>query len=99
MKEQIDKNIASCFMLDPDVTYLNHGSFGACPEPIFNSLIKWQKKVAESKTTKNSWTFKFDARYLRNEARYGLGDCAAGSTRIPRLNEFSIFRSIGISVS
>ena len=30
-------------MLDPSVTYLNHGSFGACPEPIFNSLINWQE--------------------------------------------------------
>ena len=23
------------FMLDPDVTYLNHGSFGAVPRPVF----------------------------------------------------------------
>ncbi len=41
----IDKKIKSLFMLDPDVTYLNHGSFGACPEPIFNSLITWQRKL------------------------------------------------------
>jgi len=33
------------FMLDPSVTYLNHGSFGACPKPIFNKLIEWQKKL------------------------------------------------------
>ena len=33
------------FMLDPSITYLNHGSFGACPKPIFNNLIEWQKKL------------------------------------------------------
>jgi isopenicillin-N epimerase len=36
--------LKSLFMLDPDITYLNHGSFGACPKPIFDSLVKWQKK-------------------------------------------------------
>ena len=33
------------FMLDSRITYFNHGSFGACPKPIFNNLIKWQKKL------------------------------------------------------
>ena len=27
-------NIKSLFMLDENITYLNHGSFGACPKPI-----------------------------------------------------------------
>jgi len=30
------------FLLDPQVTYLNHGSFGACPKPIFEDYQKWQ---------------------------------------------------------
>jgi len=33
------------FQLDPKFTYLNHGSFGACPYPIFNERKKWQKKL------------------------------------------------------
>ena len=35
-------NIKSLFMLDENITYLNHGSFGACPKPIFESLQKYQ---------------------------------------------------------
>ena len=35
----------SLFSLDPEVTYLNHGSFGACPKVIFDALISFQKKL------------------------------------------------------
>ena len=38
-------NIKSQFMLDPKIIHLNHGSFGATPKPIFNSLVNWQKKL------------------------------------------------------
>ena len=41
----MNKEIKSLFLLNDDVTYLNHGSFGACPKPIFDSLISWQKKI------------------------------------------------------
>lgn len=33
------------FLLDPDVTFLNHGSFGACPEPVFESYQRWQREL------------------------------------------------------
>ncbi len=64
-----NKNIASLFMLDPDVIYLNHGSFGACPEPIFNSLIKWQKKL-EREPVKH---LAFDVYDYLEESRGALG--------------------------
>ena len=35
----------SLFLLDQKLIHLNHGSFGACPKPIFDSLISWQKKL------------------------------------------------------
>ena len=35
----------SLFLLDSKVRHLNHGSFGACPKSIFDSLISWQKKL------------------------------------------------------
>ena len=36
-------NLKHQFMLDPDVTFLNHGSFGACAKPVYEDLLKWQK--------------------------------------------------------
>ncbi|RVU44692.1 aminotransferase class V-fold PLP-dependent enzyme [Rubrivivax rivuli] len=30
------------FLLDPTVHFLNHGSFGACPKPVFEALQQWQ---------------------------------------------------------
>ncbi len=41
--KNMHKKLKSKFMLDPEIVYLNHGSFGACPKNIFNSLIKYQK--------------------------------------------------------
>ncbi len=35
----------SLFLLNPDITYLNHGSFGACPKPIFDSYQQWQLEL------------------------------------------------------
>ena len=33
------------FLLDPDVTFLNHGSFGACPRPVFETYQRWQLEL------------------------------------------------------
>lgn len=33
------------FLLDPDVTFLNHGSFGATPSPVFESYQHWQREL------------------------------------------------------
>lgn len=30
------------FLLDPEYKHLNHGSFGACPRPIFEDYQRWQ---------------------------------------------------------
>ena len=38
-------NIKKQFLLDNKVTFLNHGSFGACPKKIFNEYQSWQKKL------------------------------------------------------
>ncbi|MGH3050498.1 MAG: aminotransferase class V-fold PLP-dependent enzyme, partial [Gaiellaceae bacterium] len=33
------------FLLDPDVAFLNHGSFGACPRPVFERYGHWQREL------------------------------------------------------
>jgi isopenicillin-N epimerase len=33
------------FLLDPEVVYLNHGSFGACPRPVFEVYQEWQRRL------------------------------------------------------
>ena len=33
------------FLLDPGVTYLNHGAFGACPEPVMQVFQGWQREL------------------------------------------------------
>lgn len=35
----------SQFLLDPEITFLNHGSFGACPKPIFENYQYWQLEL------------------------------------------------------
>jgi isopenicillin-N epimerase len=33
------------FLLDPDITFLNHGSYGACSKPVFKEYQDWQQKL------------------------------------------------------
>ncbi len=35
----------SPFLLDPNIAYLNYGSFGACPRPIFEDYQRWQREL------------------------------------------------------
>src|SRR5919109_812962 len=33
------------FLLRQDVVFLNHGSFGACPRPVFEAYQEWQREL------------------------------------------------------
>lgn len=53
------------FLLNPEITYLNHGSFGACPKPIFEDYQKWQLELEREPVqfiTKNAKLFLKDSK-------------------------------------
>ncbi len=37
--------LAEQFLLRRDITFLNHGSFGACPQPVFAVYQQWQREL------------------------------------------------------
>jgi isopenicillin-N epimerase len=37
--------LRSEYLLDPEVAFLNHGSFGACPRPVFERYQAWQREL------------------------------------------------------
>lgn len=37
--------LAEQFLLRPGITFLNHGSFGACPRPVFAAYQAWQREL------------------------------------------------------
>jgi isopenicillin-N epimerase len=38
-------DLRAAFLLDPDVTFLNHGSFGACPREVIERYQQWQLEL------------------------------------------------------
>lgn len=70
-------NLRSLFLLDPSVTYLNFGAFGACAKPVFDDYQRWQRELESEPTqfiTVNG------PRYLQEsrEALAGFVHCDAG---------------------
>ena len=50
------------FLLRPGITFLNHGSFGACPRPVFDTYQSWQRKLPHRGVdawlpTQSAWSF------------------------------------------
>ncbi len=39
------QSLRQSFLLDPAVTFLNHGSFGATPRPVFRDYQRWQREL------------------------------------------------------
>ena len=37
--------LKALFLLDPEIVFLNHGSFGACPRPVFETYQTWQREL------------------------------------------------------
>src|SRR3981081_3641793 len=43
--EQRHLTLRGEFLLDPNIVFLNHGSFGACPRPVFERYQAWQREL------------------------------------------------------
>lgn len=42
---KLSENLARHFLLREDVVFLNHGSYGACPRPVFEAYQNWQLEL------------------------------------------------------
>jgi isopenicillin-N epimerase len=42
---QAHESVRDLFLLRPGVIFLNHGSFGACPRPVFEAYQSWQLEL------------------------------------------------------
>ena len=43
----MDQSLKTLFLLRPDIVFLNHGSFGACPQPVFETYQSWQRELEQ----------------------------------------------------
>ena len=66
------------FLLDPDVIFLNHGSFGACPRPVFEEYQRWQRELERQPVEFLGRRFND----LMRDARSALGDFV-GADAVP----------------
>lgn len=57
------------FLLRPDIVFLNHGSFGACPRPVFEAYRAWQLELEHQPVEFLARRFKV----LMQQAREALG--------------------------
>lgn len=64
-------SLKELFLLDPEVAFLNHGSFGATPRPVFDEYQAWQRR-AEGQPVR--FLVAELPGHLR-EARQALADC------------------------
>ncbi len=64
------RSLKKHFLLDPSVTFLNHGSFGATPKPVFKEYQRWQR-ISENQPVEF-----YGRRFadLMRESRVALGD-------------------------
>jgi isopenicillin-N epimerase len=71
--DAVDRSLAGLrdlFLLRPGVVFLNHGSFGACPRPVFEVYQNWQRELEYQPVE----FVQRRSRALLQEARQTLGD-------------------------
>jgi len=66
----LNHDLRDLFLLDLNVVFLNHGSFGACPRPVFDAYQQWQIELERQPVEFLARRFET----LMYEARAILGD-------------------------
>lgn len=65
------------FLLDPEITFLNHGSFGACPREVLDAQRNWQMEMERNPVEflgRRSADLLFQARMALGQALGGRAD-------------------------
>ena len=71
------------FLLDPGVVFLNHGSFGACPAPVFEAYQRFQRELERQPVEFLALERRFPE--LLETARTRLARACRGGLGQPRL--------------
>ncbi len=69
--------LAQLWALDPDIVYLNHGSFGACPKSVLEAQSRWRARMEREAVT----FFVRDLFDSTDRAREALGPVVGASPR------------------
>lgn len=69
-------NIKTDFLIDPEIVFLNHGSYGSCPIPVFSEYQKWQR-ILETQPVK---FFQEDVFRELNKSRNALSEFVGCNT-------------------
>ncbi len=86
------------FLLAPDITYLNHGSFGACPIPVFENYQFWQSQL-EKEPVQFMTKMGLDAQNKSKKAFSGYINCDADDiffTPNPTTAVNTVIHSLGL---
>lgn len=76
-------DVAAHYLLDPDITFLNHGSFGACPQPVFERYQHWQRELERNPVAFISRQLPDLLRATREQLARYLGATADELTFVP----------------
>ena len=71
------------WLLDPEVTFLNHGSFGACPRPVLDAQQAWRERLEREPVRFMVETLEPALDAARAEAAVFVGADAEGFAFVP----------------
>ncbi len=78
-------DLRKLFFLDPEVVFLNHGSFGATPLPVFEEYQAWQRRLETQPVKFLSRELGDHLRAVRHELGEYLGAAAQNLVFVPNV--------------